>query len=126
MQDKNKQRIEEMAKRFKAPREFIEASQKLKQATTMQAKLEAFNKEKALIEQGNPEAVKSQHESGKRTARERVANLLDPDSFEELDLWHRPYETGFDIMRNGEGIGLLFIWKNSNASYRLAQDAIDG
>jgi hypothetical protein len=37
------------------------------------------------------------------TARERIHRLVDPESFEELDLWHRPYETGFAI---GEGQGL--------------------
>ena len=110
MQDhgKNEQKIEEMAKRFKAPREFIEASQSLKQAKTVQAKVETFNKEKVIIEQGEPEAVKRQHNSGKLTARERVGKLLDPSSFEELDLWHRPYETGFDIgEEGGRGDGVV-------------------
>jgi hypothetical protein len=45
MQNDLEQEIEEMAKRFKAPREFIEVSQSLKQVTTMRAKLEALNKE---------------------------------------------------------------------------------
>jgi len=106
--DKNDQKIEEMAKRFKAPREFIEASQSLKQAKTVQAKLETFNKERVLIEQGDLNSIKRQHDSGKLTARERVTNLLDPGSFEELDLWHRPYETGFDIgEEEGRGDGVV-------------------
>jgi len=30
--------------------------------------------------------------------------MMDPGSFEELDLWHRPYETGFAIeVRSGVG-----------------------
>src|SRR4030067_1827310 len=96
-----------MVKRFKAPREFVEAPQNLRQAKTMQARLETFNKERALIEQGDRSAVQTQHAGRKLTARERVANLLDESSFEELDLWHRPYETGFDIgeeMGRGDGV----------------------
>jgi acetyl-CoA carboxylase carboxyltransferase component len=126
MQDELKRKIEEMAKRFKAPREFIEASQNLKQATTVQAKLEAFNKEKDLIEQGNREAVKKQHDCGKLTARERVATLLDPGSFEELDLWHRPYETGFDIgeeIGRGDGVVVGYGAVNGRSVTVWAQDS---
>ena len=107
MNDKHDQEIDEMVKRFKAPREFVEATQNLRQAKTMQARLETFNKERALIEQGDRSAVQTQHAGRKLTARERVANLLDESSFEELDLWHRPYETGFDIgeeMGRGDGV----------------------
>jgi acetyl-CoA carboxylase carboxyltransferase component len=126
VQDELKQKIEEMAKRFKAPREFIEASQNLKQAKTMEAKLEALNKERTLIEQGYPEAVKRQHDSKKLTARERVVTLLDPGSFDELDLWHRPYETGFDIgeeMGKGDGVVVGYGTVNGRPVTVWAQDA---
>jgi acetyl-CoA carboxylase carboxyltransferase component len=126
MHDKNEQKIEEMAKRFKASRGFIEAAQSLKQAKTMEAKLEAFNKEKILIEQGDPDAVKRQHESGKLTARERVAKLMDPDSFEELDLWHRPYETGFEIGEEtgrGDGVVIGYGLMDKRPMTIWAQDA---
>jgi acetyl-CoA carboxylase carboxyltransferase component len=36
---------------------------------------------------GGPARVRRQHEAGKLTARERLERLLDPDSFEELDLF---------------------------------------
>jgi len=126
MQDKNEQKIEEMAKRFKASRGFIEAAQSLKQAKTMEAKLEAFNKEKILIEQGDPDAVKRQHDSGKLTARERVTKLMDPGSFEELDLWHRPYETGFEIGEEtgrGDGVVIGYGLMDKRPMTIWAQDA---
>ena len=34
---------------------------------------------------GGQQRIDRQHELGKLTARERIALLLDPDSFEELD-----------------------------------------
>jgi acetyl-CoA carboxylase carboxyltransferase component len=126
MRDNDEQKMEEMAKRFKTPRAFIEASQSLKRATTMQAKLETFNKEKALIERGDLDAVDRQHKSGKLTARERVAFLLDQDSFEELDSWHRPYETGFDIgeeMGRGDGVVVGYGTVNNRPVTIWAQDA---
>ena len=108
MQDKKQQETEEIAKRFNVPVEFVEASLKARYASTMRDKLEAFNKERILIERGYPESVQRQHEQGKLTARERIAKLLDQDNFEELDLWHRPLETGFDIGENrGQGDGVV-------------------
>jgi acetyl-CoA carboxylase carboxyltransferase component len=113
MSDSDEQKIEEMARRFKAPREFVEASQSIKQAKTVLARLQAFNKEKVSIEQGDTHAIAKQHESGRLTARERVAKLLDHASFEELDLWHRPYETGFDIgEERGRGDGVVIGYGN--------------
>jgi acetyl-CoA carboxylase carboxyltransferase component len=94
--------IKELARRFNTSPEFIDVALRLKQAKSMQAKLEALNKERVLIEQGDLETVERQHDRGKLTARERITKLLDPGSYEELDLWHRPYETGFEI---GEEVG---------------------
>jgi acetyl-CoA carboxylase carboxyltransferase component len=101
--EKDEQRkIEEMANRFNVPQDYVRSSLSIRQASSVLDKLEAFNEERKMIEQGDPEAVIRQHGLGRRTARERVSKLLDRGSFEELDLWHRPYETGFDI---GEGTG---------------------
>ena len=62
MQGEEKQKIEEMAKRFKVPLEFVKSSLDIRQGTSVRDKLEAFNRERILIEQGDPEAVKRQHE----------------------------------------------------------------
>lgn len=126
MKSESEKKIEEMTKRFKASKEFIESSQSLKEATTMQAKLNVFDKEKTLIEQGDLEEVKRQHRSGKFTARERVTKLLDLDSFEELDLWHRPYETGFNIGEEGgrgDGVVVGYGLVNKRPVTFWAQDA---
>ncbi len=41
------------------------------------------------ITAGAPAAVRRQHDLGKRTARERLELLLDPDSFIEIDMYRR-------------------------------------
>ena len=92
----------------------------------MRDKLEAFNRERTLIEQGDPEAVRRQHEKGRLTAREKVDKLLDPYSFEELDLWHRPLETGFDIGEEtgrGDGVVVGYGQVNERPVTIWAQDA---
>ena len=108
MKGNEKQKAEEMAERFGVAREFVESLLSIRHATTMRDKVEAFARERTLIEQGAEEAVEAQHEKGRLTARERVSKLLDQGSFEELDLWHRPYETGFDIDQEaGRGDGVV-------------------
>ncbi len=108
MKDSQSEEIEKIAQHYKVSPEFARAVMSVKQATTMSDKLAAFNKERALIEQGDPAAIKKHHDRGKLTARERVNKLFDPNSFEELDLWHRPLETGFDIgEEQGRGDGVV-------------------
>src|SRR5467141_275405 len=52
------------------------------------------------IHSASTEAVEKQHAKGKLTARERIEKLLDPGSFQELDMFvrHRTYE--FDMQKN--------------------------
>lgn len=52
---------------------------------------------KRLLEGGGEEAIEKQHKKGKLTARERIERLLDPVTFQEIDLWISPIKTGFDI-----------------------------
>ncbi|PIU57431.1 MAG: hypothetical protein COS88_01105, partial [Chloroflexi bacterium CG07_land_8_20_14_0_80_51_10] len=103
----------------------MESVLRVRQATIVRDKLEAFNRERELIEQGDPEAIKKQHEKGRLTARERVNKLLDQGSFEELDLWRRPYETGYPSEETGRGdaviVGYGFINKRPVTIW--AQDA---
>jgi len=108
MQNDERTKVEEMAKRFGVSAELVETTLQIRQARSMSEKAEAFAKERSLIEQGSPEMTEKQHEKGRLTARERVEKLVDEDSFEELDLWHRPYETGFDIGEEaGQGDGVV-------------------
>ncbi len=107
MQDKERKKTKELAKRLGVPAQFVASSLRVREATTMRDKLAAFSKEQAFIEQGEPAAVKRQHEKGRLTARERISQLLGPNNFEELDLWHRPYETGFATEGAGQGDGVV-------------------
>lgn len=43
------------------------------------------------------EAIEQVHLKGKYTARERIANLVDANSFREFNLWAQPTSTGFPI-----------------------------
>ncbi|HAP75962.1 MAG TPA: methylmalonyl-CoA carboxyltransferase, partial [Acidimicrobiaceae bacterium] len=47
---------------------------------------------------GSPRSVERQHEKGKMLARERIDYLLDPGSFQELDLLarHRAHAAGLE------------------------------
>jgi len=56
---------------------------------------------------GGEERVAKQHEDGKLTARERIENLLDPGSFQELDalVTHRCSDFGMEAQRiPGDGV----------------------
>lgn len=125
MKENQKAEVEKIARRFNVGVDFVEAGLEARYATTMLAKLEAFEKEKRLIVQ-DAEAIQKQHEKGKLTARERVGRLLDENSFDELDLQHRPYETGFDI-GEGKGAGDGVVIGYGTVNHRLvtlwAQDA---
>jgi acetyl-CoA carboxylase carboxyltransferase component len=55
----------------------------------------------SAIHSASEKAVEKQHAKGKYTARERIAKLLDPGSFQELDTFvrHRTHEFGMDHNR---------------------------
>ncbi|MFD1151949.1 acyl-CoA carboxylase subunit beta [Saccharothrix hoggarensis] len=55
----------------------------------MAALREQRRDERARIVSGDADAVRRQHAQGKRTARERLEALLDPDSFVELEPYRR-------------------------------------
>lgn len=51
---------------------------------------------RAVLDAGRPDAVARQHARGRRTARERIALLVDPDSFTEIGALARPEAPGRD------------------------------
>jgi methylmalonyl-CoA decarboxylase subunit alpha len=63
---------------------------------------------RALIQAGGgPKGVEDQHAKGKLTSRERLAQLLDPDSFVELDsyLVHKCSDFGMEKKKYlGDGV----------------------
>lgn len=74
---------------------------------------------------GGEKRVKSQHDKGKLTARERVNLLLDENSFVELDLLveHRCSNFGMDkIEAPGEGVVTGYGTINGRLTYVFAQD----
>ncbi len=56
---------------------------------------------------GGPARITAQHDRGKQTARERIAKLVDPGSFQELDAFaqHRCHDFGMEQSRTlGDGV----------------------
>ncbi len=61
----------------------------------MKQKLAELNKMRSRIGQGGGTAeIEKQHRKGKLTARERIHRLLDPGTFQELDIWGTPLDVG--------------------------------
>ncbi|HEV7203950.1 MAG TPA: acyl-CoA carboxylase subunit beta [Jatrophihabitans sp.] len=52
------------------------------------------------VHAGSDRAVEKQHKKGKKTARERIETLLDPDSFVEFDEFARHRSTSFGMEKN--------------------------
>src|SRR3954452_11386034 len=73
----------------------------------MKAKLEdLLARKEAAYHAGSQRSVDRQHEKGKMLARERVEYLLDPGSFNELDLLarHRSQEPGLEERPYSDGV----------------------
>jgi propionyl-CoA carboxylase beta chain len=74
---------------------------------------------------GGEERLKRQHESGKMTARERIALLLDPGSFDEMDalVTHRCQDFGMaDEVIPGDGVVCGSGTIDGRLVYAFAQD----
>jgi propionyl-CoA carboxylase beta chain len=74
---------------------------------------------------GGEDRVRKQHESGKLTARERIALLLDADSFVELDrlVTHRCTDFGMENQKiPGDGVVTGFGTVNGRQVFVFAQD----
>src|SRR5688500_20292289 len=74
---------------------------------------------------GGPERIAAQHRRGKLTARERLAVLLDEDSFEEWDMFveHRSSEFGMaDQKIPGDGVVTGWGTINGRLVFVFSQD----
>jgi propionyl-CoA carboxylase beta chain len=74
---------------------------------------------------GGTKRVEKQHESGKNTARERIAILLDPGSFNEIDkmVTHRATDFGIDKQKfPGDGVVSGYGKIDGRLVYVFAQD----
>ena len=84
----------------------------------------AAKREQVLLG-GGVKRIEKQHESGKMTARERIASLLDADSFVELDQFvtHRGTEFGMaDTVAPGEGVVTGYGTIDGRLTYVFSQD----
>ena len=74
---------------------------------------------------GGQKGIDKQHESGKLTARERIALLLDEGSFEEFDMFVTHRCTNFDMQKKsylGDGVVTGYGTINGRQVYVFAQD----
>jgi propionyl-CoA carboxylase beta chain len=93
---------------------------------TVEAKLEELEKRKAQSELGGgEERIQRQHGEGKLVARERIALLFDPGSFQELDqlVVHRSSDFGMEKQRiPGDGVVTGYGTVAGRLVYAFAQD----
>ncbi|MDD4570812.1 MAG: carboxyl transferase domain-containing protein, partial [Tepidanaerobacteraceae bacterium] len=65
---------------------------------TNETKLNTLHQKRESIEKGGGEKrIQKQHKSGKLTARERIQQLLDKDSFIEIDAFVEHRSIQFDM-----------------------------
>ena len=79
-----------------------------------------------LRQGGGDKAIEEQHAKGKLTARERIDKLLDPGTFQELDIWGTPLGTGYSIDNEegaADGVIVGYGEVNGRPIYVWAQDA---
>ncbi len=90
------------------------------------SKLDDLQARRAVIEQGGGKSkIEKQHDSGKKTARERLSMLFDEGSFVELDAFvtHRCTEFGMaDTEAPGEGVVTGYGTVDGRLVYAYAQD----
>jgi methylmalonyl-CoA decarboxylase subunit alpha len=93
----------------------------------MKQNLSELDKLRGKLRQGgNTAEVEKQHKKGKLTARERIEKLLDPGTFQELDLFGTPMATGLEIDRTegtADGVAVGYGAVNGRPIYVWAQDA---
>lgn len=85
--------------------------------------LEDFNQKAELG--GGEERIEKQHAAGKKTARERVLQLLDPGTFNEIDklVTHRNYDFGMQEKKYlGDGVVTGYGKISGRLVYVFAQD----
>ena len=74
---------------------------------------------------GGQKAIDKQHERGKYTARERITQLLDEGSFEEIDMFVRHRSTNFGMDKKsflGDGVVTGYGTIDGRLVYVFAQD----
>ncbi len=90
----------------------------------LQEKFEELRRRNALaMEGGGKKRIETQHAQGKLTARERIALLLDPDTFVELDRFVQHRCADFEMEKYlGDGVVTGYGQVNGRLVYVFAQD----
>jgi len=91
----------------------------------MHAKIEDLRQRKhEAYNAGSPRSVERQHEKGKLLARERIDYLLDPGSFQELDLLarHRAHAAGLEERPYTDGVITGWGTVDGRKVFLFAQD----
>jgi propionyl-CoA carboxylase beta chain len=93
---------------------------------SLEKKYKLFEEKQKIAELGGGEArIERQHKAGRKTARERIKDLLDPESFVELDKFmvHRAKDFGIDKNKiPGDGVVSGYGKIDGRLVYVFAQD----
>ena len=93
---------------------------------TREEKIQQLQEKNKQAEQGGgPTRIQSQHDKGKLTARERIALLVDKDSFQEVGklVEHRSHEFGLEKQRYpGDGVVTGYGTVGGRLVYVFSQD----
>lgn len=93
---------------------------------TQPKSFDELNKRRAAaLVGGGQKRIDAQHKKGKLTARERIAILLDPGTFQELDMFARSRNTDFGLSAKvlpGDGVVTGFGAIDGRLVYVYAQD----
>ena len=82
-------------------------------------RLDGLGQLKEAAQQGGGQSrVEAQHQRGKLTARERISQLLDPDTFQELDPFALPHSSQFGDA-DGQGLGDAVVTGYGKVNGRL-------
>ena len=93
---------------------------------SLEDKIKQFEEKNSLAEQGGgSERVERQHAAGRKIARERIKDLLDPGSFVEMDKFMTHRATDFNMQENlilGDGVVSGYGKIDGRLVYVFAQD----
>jgi propionyl-CoA carboxylase beta chain len=93
---------------------------------SLEDKIKQFEEKSSLAEQGGgSERIARQHAAGRKIARERIKDLLDPGSFVEMDKFMTHRATDFNMQENlilGDGVVSGYGKIDGRLVYVLAQD----
>ncbi len=93
---------------------------------SLEDKFKAFEEKNKIAELGGGvERIERQHNAGRKTARERINDLLDPETFVEVDKFvtHRAHDFGIDKNKiMGDGVVAGYGKIDGRLVYVFAQD----